>query len=84
MTINGCEGSSSSKSTTAAVWNVHACVWVPKLLRESKIDDVHQVCMLVGAHDDVAGLKVTVDEVARMDVLEATELTRHKLVQVLC
>ena len=31
--------------------------------------------MLAGTHDDVAGLKVMVDEVARMDVLEATELT---------
>jgi hypothetical protein len=31
--------------------------------------------MLAGTHDDVAGLKVTMDEVARMDVLEATELT---------
>ena len=65
-----------------AVWNICTCIGIPKLLRESEIDDVNQVCMLASAHDNIAGFEVTVNEVARMDILQATELIHSNLVQV--
>ena len=39
--------------------------------------------MFASTQDDVAGLKVAVDEVVQMDVLEATELPQKMLVYVL-
>jgi len=83
VTIDGCKGSRSSESMTAAVWDVRVCIGIPKLLRESKIDDVRQVCMLAGTHDDITRFKVAVNKVVRMDMLQATELPQHKLVRVM-
>ena len=39
-----------------------------------KIDNVDQVHILVDTHDDVAQLKIMVNEVVRVDILQATEL----------
>ncbi len=64
-----------------AVRNMCTCIGIPKLLRESKINDVNQVCMLASTNDNVAGFEVTVDEVARMDILQAMELIQNNLVQ---
>ena len=82
MTINRSKGNHSSKSMTMVVWNICVCIGIRKLLQESKIGDVNQVCMLASAYDNIAGFEVVVNEVARMDILQAMELTNSNLVQV--
>lgn len=50
------------------------CIGVPEFLRQPKIDEVHDIGLVADAYDDVAGFEVTVNNVARMDVLQTTEL----------
>ena len=47
---------------------------VPVLLRKTKVDDVDLVPALANAHEEVIGLDVSVDEVTRVDVLDAGDL----------
>jgi hypothetical protein len=74
VTINGCEISGSYKAKTIVVWNMYACLGIPELLRQPKINEVHHVGLLADAHNDVGRFEITVNEVARMDILQATEL----------
>ena len=57
-----------------AVRDVQVGLGVPVLLRETKINDVNLVTTLPNAHEEVVGLDVAVDEVARVDVLDAGDL----------
>ena len=56
---------------------VRSCV--PVLLGESKVDGVDEVALLAETHEEVVGFDVSVDEVLRMDVLDATDLRRDKV-----
>ena len=47
---------------------------VPELLRETEIDDVDLVATLTDPHEEVVGLDIPVDEVSRVDVLDAGDL----------
>ena len=50
------------------------CVGIPIFFREPEIDEVYNVGVLSETHDDVARFEIAVNEVARMYVLQATEL----------
>ena len=41
---------------------------------ETEVNDVHLVSTLADAHEEVVGLDITVNEVARVDVLNARDL----------
>lgn len=49
-------------------------LWVAVLLCETEVDDVDLVSALADAHQKVVWLDVTVDEVSRVDVLDARDL----------
>jgi len=55
-------------------------VRIPELLRKTKINEVYHVSMLADTHDNVARLEIAVDEVARVDVLKASNLATTGLV----
>jgi len=57
-----------------AVGDVLVRAGVPVLLGQPKVDDVHKVALLAQAHQEVVGLHVAVDEVLRVDVLDAADL----------
>lgn len=44
---------------------------ISKLFSQAKVDDVDKVCVFAGAHDEIGGFDVAVDEVAGVDVLDA-------------
>jgi hypothetical protein len=53
---------------------VQVCIGIPKFFRQPKIDEVYNVGVPSDTHDDIARFEIAVNEVARMDVLQATEL----------
>jgi hypothetical protein len=59
----------SYEAKTFVVRDVHMCIGVPKLLRQSKINEVYQVRLIADTHNDVAWFEVAVNEVAGMNVL---------------
>jgi hypothetical protein len=61
-----------------AVRDVEVGLRVAVLLRETKVDDVDLVPTLADAHEEVVGLDIAVDEVARVNVLDAGDLKREK------
>jgi hypothetical protein len=50
------------------------CVGIPIFFREPKVNEVYNVGVLSETHNDVARFEIAVNEVARMYVLQATEL----------
>ena len=75
MTIDRCEGGGSNEAKTLLEWNVPVCIGIPKFFRKPKIDEVYNVGMPSDTHNDIARFDIAVDEIARMDVLQATELS---------
>lgn len=65
--------SSTSEVLVLTVGDVEMCLGVTVLLCETEIDDVDLVAALSDAHQEVVWLDVTVDEVARVDVLYARD-----------
>ena len=49
-------------------------LWVPVLLGETEIDNVHLVTALADTHEEVVGLDVTVDEVPGVNILDSGNL----------
>ena len=50
-------------------------LWVPVLLGETEIDNVHLVTALADTHEEVVGLDVTMNEVPGVNVLDTGYLT---------
>lgn len=74
MSVDGRVTSGTRQILVLAVRDVQVGLGVPVLLRETKINDVNLVTTLPNAHEEVVGLDVAVDEVARVDVLDAGDL----------
>ena len=55
---------------------------MPELPRQAEVDDVHNVTMLPDTHNNVAWFEITVDEVLRVDVTQATDLDVARISQV--
>ena len=49
-------------------------IGIPKFFREPKIDEVYNVSVTSETHNDVARFEIAVNEVARMYVLQTTDL----------
>ena len=47
---------------------------MPELLQQAVVDDVHNVSMLPGTHNDVAGFEIAVDKIPGVDITQATDL----------
>jgi hypothetical protein len=57
-----------------AVGNVQVGLGITIFLGQTEVDDVHLISTLANAHQEVVGLDVTVDEVARVDILDTRDL----------
>lgn len=79
--MNGREDSRSGKARSLCIRDVLVCVGIPELLCQTEIDEVRYMGMPADTHDNVAWLKIAVEEVARVDVLQATDLEITTLVQ---
>ena len=47
---------------------------MPELLRQAVVDDVYNVGMLLGTHNDVAGFEIAVDKIPGVDITQVTDL----------
>jgi hypothetical protein len=50
-------------------------LWVPKILGETKVDDIDLIPTFSDSHEEIVGLDVSMDEVARVNVFNARDLT---------
>jgi hypothetical protein len=57
-----------------AVWNMHMCVRIPELLQKAKIDEIYHTGVFSDTHGYVVGFEVTMNEVARVYILEVMKL----------
>jgi hypothetical protein len=74
MTVNGCESSCAAEAQGLGQWDMPMSTGIPKLPHETKINQVYHVGLQADADGDVARFKIAVDEVARVDILQAMEL----------
>lgn len=72
--VNGGVTSSPSQVLVLPVRDVEVSLWVSELFRETEIDDINLISTLADAHEEVVWLDVTMNEVARVDVLDARYL----------
>ena len=74
MTVDRCEGHGSNEAKTFFEWDVQVCIGILVFFRQPKIDDVYNMGAPSNTHNNIARFEITVNEVVRMDVLQATEL----------
>ena len=74
MGVDGGVASGTRQILVLAVRDVEVSLWVTEFLRETKIDDIDLIASLANAHDEVVGLDVTMDKIARVDVFDARDL----------
>jgi hypothetical protein len=77
--VDGGVSSRPSEIFVLPVWNVQVRLRVAIFLGETKVDDIHLVAPFADAHEEVVGLNVAVDEVARVNILDTgDELVAEK------
>ena len=83
MSVNAGVSGGARQVFVFSVRYVLMCARVAIFLGETEVDDVHQVALLTEAHEKVVGLDVTMNEVFRVNVLNAADLTRtrHTLIR---
>lgn len=74
MGVDGSVSSRAGQVLVLSVGDVKVRLRVAVLLSETKVDDVDLVASFADAHEEIVGLDIAVDEVARMDVLDAGDL----------
>jgi hypothetical protein len=74
MGIDGSVTSGTGQVLVLAIRDVQVRLGVSVLLGESKINDVDLVASLANAHQEIVGFNVSMDEIARMNVLDAGNL----------
>jgi len=65
--------SGTSQVLVLAVRDVQVGLWVAEFLCETKVNNVDLVATFANAHQEVVGLDVTMNEVARVDILNARD-----------
>ena len=83
MAVNGGESSRSSETKVCATGDMLIRIGIPVLLRKTKINKVCHRGLGPNAHENVAGFEIPVDEVTRMNVLEATDLELQMSVSII-
>lgn len=74
MGVDRCVSSSAREILVLSVGDVEVRLWVTVLLGQTKVDHVDLVAPLANAHQEVVGLDITVNEVARMHVFDSRDL----------
>lgn len=78
MSINGGIASSASQVLILAIGNMLMCTGIPVLLGQAEINNVDQIAFLAKTHQKVVWFDVSVNEILRVDVLNATDLEGQK------
>ena len=68
--------SSARQVLVLPVRDVQVRLGVAELLSETEVDDIDLVATLANAHQEVVGLDIAMDEVARVHVLDAGDLRK--------
>jgi len=71
MCVNGGIAGGAREVLVFPIRNVLQRARVPELLGQAEVNDVHQVALLAETHEKVVRLNVAVDEVPRVDVVDA-------------
>lgn len=66
----------ASQVLVLPVGDVLVCSGIAVLFGKAKVNDVHQVTLLAKPHKEVVRLDVSMDEILRVDVLDATDLMK--------
>ena len=74
VSIDGGIAGGTGQVLILSVGDVEVGLGVAVLLRETKVNDIDLVATLADAHEEVVGLDIAMDEVTRVDVLNAGDL----------
>ena len=74
MGVDGGVASGTCQVLVLAVRDVEMSLWVTEFLRETKIDNIDLIASLANTHEEVVGLDVTMDEIARVDIFDTRDL----------
>ena len=74
MGVDGCVAGSTRQVLVLAVRDVQMGLGVTELLGKTKVNNVDLVAATANAHNEVVGLDIAMDEVARVNVLDARDL----------
>jgi hypothetical protein len=74
VSIDGRITGGTGQVLVLAVGDVQVGLGITIFLGQTEVDDVHLISTLANAHQEVVGLDVTVDEVARVDILDTRDL----------
>jgi hypothetical protein len=77
MIVDGSVSRSSGEILVLSVCDVRETPGVTILLGQTKVDNVDLVCTVGDPHKEIVGLDVTMDEMARVNVLDSIELFHH-------
>lgn len=66
----------ASQVLVLPVGDVLVCAGIAVLFGQAKVNDVHQVTLLAKPHKEVVRLNISMDEILRVDVLNATDLMK--------
>jgi hypothetical protein len=75
MCVHGSVSSCSSEVLVLSVWNVEVGFRITELLSKTEVDDIDLITTTANTHDEIIGLDIAVDEVARVDVFDARDLS---------
>ena len=60
---------SASQILAITVWNMLTSFWVPEALSKPKVNDIHEMLLLLNTYQEVIWFDISVQEVARVDEL---------------
>ena len=78
MSVDGGITSSTSQVLVLPVGDVQMGLGVTEFLCETKIDNVNLVTAFADAHQEIVGFDIAVNEITRVDVLDARDLIEKK------
>lgn len=69
MCIDCGVSSSTSQILAITVWNMLTSFWVSEAFGKPKVNDIHEMLLLLNPNQEVIGFDISVQEVARVDEL---------------
>jgi hypothetical protein len=74
MRIDAGISSRSSQVLILPIRNMQVCLWIPVLLCQPKINNIHLIGTFSQTHQEIVGFDVSMDEIFGMNILDAGNL----------
>ena len=74
MAVNGYEQKGSNGTLASSMWDVNVHFGVSECLRQTEIDNVYNVSMIVEANKHVAWFDISMNDILRVKVLQPLDL----------